>query len=185
MFGYVMCGLCRTASETAGKESPGTRIPGVNLRSPRRDHRCPWAWQPMSCAGWSKSRDFHAAPHTETTVLDKRTRIPDGARPQTAAAAVAAVFVDVVPLPQRQVWLGLRVSSPWPPGCDLGTSRRLPQSRETRHRTTSMEHDLGRDRGATNLVAFVNLRRSAQEKQIWRPHSQQRLDPNTRSRGAV
>ncbi len=74
--------VCRVRPGPAARRKLN-KIPGVRvrqLRNLRRDHRCQHGSREL--CGVVEKAGYHAAPHTETTVLDNGQRIPTAPRPR-------------------------------------------------------------------------------------------------------
>lgn len=94
-FGYVMCGLCQPRRDEAQQDPRvrasvnfATRVATIDAVGMAADELC----------GVVEKAGYHAAPHTETTVLDKRTKDPDGAHARRLLRRLLVAAVLFVPL---------------------------------------------------------------------------------------
>ncbi|NEU41734.1 cation-translocating P-type ATPase, partial [Enterococcus faecium] len=102
-------------------------------------------------SGVVEKAGYHAAPHTETTVLDKRTKDPDGAHARRLLRRLLVAAVLFVPLADLSTLFAIVPSARVPGWGYILTALAAPvvtwaawpfhpvAVRNARHRTTSME----------------------------------------------
>lgn len=145
----MSCAACASRVETKLNKIPGvrasvnfaTRVATIDAVGMAADELC----------GVVEKAGYHAAPHTETTVLDKRTKDPDGAHARRLLRRLLVAAVLFVPLADLSTLFAIVPSARVPGWGYILTALAAPvvtwaawpfhsvALRNARHRTTSME----------------------------------------------